>query len=68
MRVVQDQIFEVDQLAFQPERRCRIVKMHPLDPALADRRTAKSFVESANTSVARVMGRLSRRQSIFVTS
>ena len=43
--VVQDEVFEMDELALQPERRGRIGKMLALDKTLADGRAGQALVE-----------------------
>ena len=44
--VVQDEVFEVDELALEPERGGRVGEMLALDKAVAHRRTGQPLVEA----------------------
>ena len=45
-RVVQDEIFEVQQLALEPQAGAGVQKMRPADPPRPDRALAKALVEA----------------------
>ncbi|MBM2712830.1 hypothetical protein JQK88_16675 [Mesorhizobium caraganae] len=45
MRVMQDEVLEVDQLALEPQRGGRVSKVLALDGPFADRRTGQPLVD-----------------------
>lgn len=44
--VVEDEIFEMDKFAVDPQRCAGVAEMGTLDPALSDRRTGDTFVQA----------------------
>ena len=45
-RVMQDKVFEMDELSIHPQRGMRLEKMRALKKALADRRAGDALVET----------------------
>src|SRR3954447_22317967 len=64
--VVENQIFEVDQLAFQPQTGARVSIMCARNPAVADRALGQAFVEPGKRVLrdGERLGELSPRQWI----
>jgi hypothetical protein len=44
--VVEDEVLDMDELAFDPERGDGVVEMRALDPAVAHRRMGQALVET----------------------
>ena len=45
-RVMQDEVFEMDKFAVDPQRGMRVEEMRALEKALADRRTRNALIET----------------------
>ncbi len=70
MRVMQDEVFQMHQLAFQPQRGGGIGEMLALDPAVADRRAGQPLVQPRQSLGCPRGGsdqRLQRQNSDFVS-
>lgn len=59
--VVEDEVFHLDELAFEPQRGDGVEKMRARDPAAADRAGAQSSSRRATASSAAARGRARRR-------
>ena len=59
-RVVQHEVFDVDELAFEQERGAGVGEMGPGDPAIADRARSQPLVETGE----RVLGTRKRQRDL----
>jgi hypothetical protein len=56
---VEDEVFEMDELAVDPQRGTRVGILRAFDPSASDRRASKAFVETGERDAGLEKGGLS---------